>query len=252
MAKGNRSVKQATKQPKSSKRRTRSVDNIQELHPGAMPDRTETWNRPQRLEFLSEAQYQYAQLIYKKPLVIGEGPAGTGKSYVATAIACQKMLAREISQIIVTRPVVATEELGFLPGDMDEKCAPYFKPIRDIMVEWMGETHLELMIKRGYIQFAPLAYLRGLTFSNAFVLLDEAQNTTPKQMKLLLTRIGEDTTVVIDGDVDQKDIKGASGLEDAVKRLKSMPECGHLVFHETDIVRSGLVREIMKRYRSDR
>lgn len=252
-AKGKKAVTKAAPAKKSRRRQ----DNITEIAPGIsdafnpnVPDR-EMRKLPTRLNCRTEAQVNYHELIKSKSLVFGIGPAGTGKSYVATAQAAMLFRDKCINQIIITRPVVATESMGFLPGTEEEKCAPYFEPIRDILEEWLGEAFLEWAIKRKKIRFVPLAFMRGKTFDNAFVILDEAQNSTPKQMKLLLSRIGENCTVVVDGDIDQKDIPGKSGLDDALNRLRDLKEhVGVLEFDEDDIVRSGFAREILKRYRS--
>lgn len=212
------------------------------------PVRTE----PTRLTFKTEAQYNYHQLMLDKTLIIGDGPAGTGKSYVCTKWACEELDARRISKIIVTRPALEAgdEQMGFLPGTLEEKFAPYFEPFRRVMVDHFSQTVMENLMKRGRIEVAPLAYLRGLTFENAVVILDEAQNTTPAQMKLFLTRIGEGCTVIINGDNDQKDIRGKSGLEDAIERFETMESVGRIQFTDEDVVRSGFVREVLRRYRN--
>ena len=200
-------------------------------------------------ECQTETQTQYRVAIDSHKLIFGTGPAGTGKTYIATCCACKKLIDKEISRIVVTRPAInAEEEIGFLPGELAEKWAPYFRPLRDIFTQWFSESHLENMLKRNVIEIAPMGFIRGRTFDNAFVILDEAQNTTMGQMKLFLTRIGEYSTVVVNGDVSQKDIKGKSGLDDALERFDGMKACQVIEFTEKDIVRSGLVREILKRY----
>lgn len=198
----------------------------------------------------NKAQADYLQLIESQSLIFGVGPAGTGKSFVATKWAAQQLEDRRISKIIITRPAVEAEEnMGFLPGEIQDKFAPYFKPIREILEGHFGASAVDCYIKNGRIEIAPLAYLRGSTFEDAFVLLDEAQNTTIKQMKLFLTRIGPNCTVVVDGDTDQVDIPEANGLADALERFKDMADTGFKIFTEEDIVRSGMCREIIKRYR---
>lgn len=197
----------------------------------------------------TKAQIQYRTQIESKRLIFGVGAAGTGKSYVCLSVACKMLINKEINHIILTRPAVeAGESLGFLPGVVEEKWEPYFRPFRDIFLEWFGESHLEYMLKKNIIEVAPLAYIRGRTFDNAFIVLDEGQNTTPNQMKTFLTRMGKNSTVVVNGDITQKDIKGLSGLEDAIKRFGDMPDCAMTEFMINDVVRDGMVKEILKRY----
>lgn len=197
----------------------------------------------------TEKQKRYMSAIENFDLTFATGPAGTGKTYVCAAIAAQLLLAGKIDKIIITRPAVeAGESLGFLPGELEEKFDPYLQPFRDVLNERLGRSHVDGMIKSGRIEAAPLAYMRGRTFKKAFVILDEAQNTTPTQMKMFLTRIGHDTKVVVNGDMAQKDIRGVSGLEDAVRRLSFIPSVKHVHFSKADIVRSGLVQEIVSAY----
>lgn len=154
-----------------------------------------------------------------------------------------------IDKIIITRPAVeAGESLGFLPGEIEDKFDPYLQPFRDVLNERLGKSFVEYMLKIGRIEAAPLAYMRGRTFKRAFVILDEAQNTTPNQMKLFLTRIGHDCKVVVNGDIRQKDIHGQSGLDDAVKRISHIPSVKCVRFTRQDVVRSGLVQEIVEAY----
>jgi phosphate starvation-inducible protein PhoH and related proteins len=243
-----RPTKKVTRQEMREARRSKG--NATEITPGASPELDQR-TPPRRLECRTQAQYNYLQLMQEKVLTIGDGPAGTGKTFVATKWACEELAARRISKIIVTRPAVEAggEKLGFLPGELEEKFAPWFEPFRRIMVAEFGETHLENLMKRGRIEVAPMCHLRGLTFEDAVVILDEAQNSTPMLMKLFLTRIGENCHVIVNGDVDQKDIPGKSGLEDAIERLETMEGVGRLQFTEDDIVRSGFVRDLLKRYR---
>lgn len=199
----------------------------------------------------TEAQGHYILSMQSNQLTFGVGPAGTGKTFCCTYMAAQMLADRKIGKIIVTRPAVeAGGGLGFLPGTVQEKFEPYFAPFKHVLEDYFGKSHLEYLIRRGRLEIAPLEYIRGLTFDDAFVILDEAQNTTPVQMKLFLTRLGEYSRVVVNGDVDQKDIKGLSGLEDAVRRLSGCPGVNVCEFTEDDVVRSGLVREILKRYRT--
>jgi phosphate starvation-inducible PhoH-like protein len=204
------------------------------------------------LQALTEAQSDYINSIKVNKLTFGVGPAGTGKSYVATTMAADALIAGDIEKIIITRPIVeAGENLGFLPGEIGEKCAPYFAPIRYILEKRLGRGVVEMFEKNKRIEFIPLAYLRGHTLDDAFVILDEAQNTTPTQMKLFLTRLGENCSVVVDGDLRQIDIKGPSGLEDAIRRLGRLKEVGLVKFERSDICRSGLVQKIVERYENN-
>lgn len=182
-------------------------------------------------------------------LTFALGPAGTGKTYIAARKACEKLKSREIEKIIVTRPMVtAEEEMGFLPGETIDKFAPFFAPVREILEADLGKSYVENLVKLGKIEIAPIAFLRGHTFKNAFVILDEAQNTTPKQMQLFLTRIGEGAQVALCGDLQQCDIEGDSGLRDAVNRFGNLPEAGVVRFGIEDVVRSGLARKIVEGY----
>lgn len=198
----------------------------------------------------NKAQKDYIHAIAHHCLTFGIGPAGTGKSYCAGAIAAQAMQSGQIERIIITRPAVeAGESLGFLPGDLDEKFAAYIDAFRDILNERLGAGTVKYLMRHGRIVAAPLAYMRGRTFKeDTFVILDEAQNTTPAQMKMFLTRIGEDCKVVINGDVKQSDIKGDNGLADAIKRLEGLQSVAIHTFEREDIVRSGLVRDVIDRY----
>lgn len=199
----------------------------------------------------NEAQRKYINAINNFTLTFATGSAGTGKTYICAALAADALESKAIDKLIITRPAVeAGESLGFLPGDIDQKFDPYLMPFREVLNERLGKSYVEYLIKCGKIEAAPLAYMRGRTFKNAFVILDEAQNTTNTQMKMFLTRIGYDCKVVVNGDYSQKDINGNSGLEDAVRRLSFIPSVKHIHFTNDDIVRSGLVREILGAYES--
>jgi phosphate starvation-inducible PhoH-like protein len=201
------------------------------------------------LEPLNDRQQRYIAAIKSFKLIFGLGPAGTGKTYIAGAMAAQALQNQRVERIIITRPAVdAGESLGFLPGELEEKYEPYIQPFRDVLNERLGPSAVENLMKNGRIESAPLAYMRGRTFKNAFVILDEAQNTTPEQMKLFLTRIGEGCTVIVNGDETQSDIRGASGLTDAVARVTWIPAVKVVRFEKKDIVRSGLVQEIVESY----
>ncbi len=195
----------------------------------------------------TEAQQDYANSIHSNTLTFGIGPAGTGKTWVAGYLGVKALL--EGRRLVITRPAIeAGESLGFLPGELAEKFDPYFRPVRMVLERALGKGHVEGMIKAGKIEALPLALMRGHTFEDAFVLLDEAQNTSPVQMKMFLTRIGENATVVVNGDLSQKDIPGPSGLADALDRLDGMRDVGIVRFRREDIVRSGIVQDILDRY----
>lgn len=237
---------------KSSRRSTRNDDNIIEIK--SRSQQLETAYSPPRsaqpLRAKTKAQQEYINAINSHALTFGIGPAGTGKSYCAGALAAEALESGRIERIILTRPAVESgESLGFLPGDMDEKFSVYIDAFRDILNERLGAGTVDYCLRHGRIVAAPLAYMRGKTFnSKTFVILDEAQNTTPAQMKMFLTRIGEDCKVVINGDIHQSDIRGPNGLADAVERLSDLPNVYVHEFAREDIVRSGLVRDIIDRY----
>ena len=206
---------------------------------------------PQPLEPITEAQKRYLQSIKNNIITFGIGVAGSGKSYVATMYACELLKQGKISRIFVTRPIVeAGEKLGFLPGLEEEKVAPYFYPIKDIMESSLGKSHVEYLIKHGRIVFKPLAYMRGCTFNDAFLIADEMENATDSQMRLILTRIGKNCKVVIDGDLAQKDISGESGLKSAMEKLKNVNNINVVKFGIEDIVRSDIVKDIIIAYNS--
>ena len=201
------------------------------------------------LEARTQAQGHYMLSINSKQLTFGLGPAGTGKTYVCTALAAQALRAGDTEKLILTRPAVeAGESLGFLPGSIEEKFDPYMTPFREILNEYLGRSTVDYMIKRGKIEAAPLAYMRGRTFRDAWVILDEAQNTTPTQMKMFLTRIGENSKIIVNGDATQQDISGDSGLTDAFHRVGSLRYSGSVEFDMSDVVRSGIVRDILEAY----
>jgi phosphate starvation-inducible PhoH-like protein len=197
----------------------------------------------------TDTQKKYISAIGSFQLVIATGPAGTGKTYICGAMAADELAEKRIDKIIITRPAVeAGENLGFLPGDKEEKFEPYLRPFRDVLDERLGKSFVDYLIKMGKIEAAPLAYMRGRTLKRAWVILDEAQNTTPEQMKMFLTRIGEDCKVIVNGDLGQRDIQGASGLADAIERIGFIPAIKIVNFMRSDVVRSGLVQEIVDAY----
>jgi phosphate starvation-inducible protein PhoH and related proteins len=205
------------------------------------------------VEAMTEGQGHYIKAINGKKLVFGLGPAGTGKTFIATAMAADALKSRQIKKIILTRPAVeAGEKLGFLPGEMDEKFDPYFRPVRDILNKRLGHGYVDCAIKSGKIEAMPLAFMRGWTFEDCWVILDEAQNTTPGQMKMFITRMGENCKMVVDGDPAQKDIMGPCGLIDAVEKLHGHADIGIVRFTRDDVVRSGLVQDVLQLYEDAR
>ena len=196
-------------------------------------------------------QKNYIKQIREKMIVFGVGPAGTGKTYLAMAMAINAFKNDEVSKIILTRPAIeAGEKLGFLPGDLQSKVDPYLRPLYDALYQIMGPEAYLRNVEKGLIEVAPLAYMRGRTLDNAFIILDEAQNTTPAQMKMFLTRIGFGSKVVITGDLTQKDLPSGtySGLEQATKVLSKIEDIGFSYLTNQDVVRHPLVQKIVKAY----
>lgn len=196
-------------------------------------------------------QKRYVDAIENNTVVLGIGPAGTGKTYLAVAMAVKAFRAKEVSRIILTRPAVeAGEKLGFLPGDLQNKVDPYLRPLYDALYEMLGVESYQKYVERGAIEIAPLAYMRGRTLDDSFIILDEAQNTTPEQMKMFLTRIGFGSKAVITGDVTQIDLPGGirSGLKEAMKVLEHIEDITIMKFSDLDVVRHPLVRKIIKAY----
>lgn len=196
-------------------------------------------------------QKDYVNAIRNKMLVFGMGPAGTGKTYLAMAMAITAFKNEEVSRIILTRPAIeAGEKLGFLPGDLQSKVDPYLRPLYDALYQIMGAESFQRNMEKGLIEVAPLAYMRGRTLDNAFIILDEAQNTTPAQMKMFLTRIGFGSKVVITGDATQKDLApgSKSGLDVALKVLRNIDEIGICKLTSNDVVRHPLVQRIVQAY----
>ncbi|MNW29459.1 PhoH-like protein [compost metagenome] len=196
-------------------------------------------------------QKHYVTTIKKRDIVFGIGPAGTGKTYLAVVLAISALKEGSVKRIILTRPAVeAGESLGFLPGDLQEKVDPYLRPLYDALYDVMGPEQTAKALERGLIEIAPLAYMRGRTLDDSFIILDEAQNTTPEQMKMFLTRLGFGSKMVITGDVTQIDLpKGKkSGLIEAKKILQGIEEIGFVQFAESDVVRHSLVQKIIVAY----
>ncbi|HCC00682.1 MAG TPA: phosphate starvation-inducible protein PhoH [Ruminococcaceae bacterium] len=196
-------------------------------------------------------QKSYVKAIGENTIVLGIGPAGTGKTYLAVAMAVAAYKAKDVSRIILTRPAVeAGEKLGFLPGDLQNKVDPYLRPLYDAMFDLLGAENYQRMVERQQVEVAPLAYMRGRTLDDAFIILDEAQNTTPEQMKMFLTRLGFNSKAVITGDITQIDLPGGkrSGLVDAMHVLKNVEDISIQMLNERDVVRHHLVQKIIKAY----
>lgn len=197
----------------------------------------------------NQAQGQYLAAMRSNRLVFGLGPAGTGKTFCATAMAVEAFERGEVRRIIFTRPAIESgEHLGFLPGKLADKLEPYFAAFHDYLTDMLGQGVVDCAMKKGYIRYEPLAFMRGKTFDDAFIILDEAQNCTRLQLKMFMTRIGEQSRVVINGDTRQTDIGRSSGLLDAAQRLEGLDGVYVHSFECADIVRSGLVRNILSRY----
>lgn len=196
-------------------------------------------------------QKKYVEAIRQNTITLGAGPAGTGKTYLAVAMAVTAFRAKEVNRIILTRPAVeAGEKLGFLPGDLQQKVDPYLRPLYDALFDMLGAEAFARYQERGSIEVAPLAYMRGRTLDDSFIILDEAQNTTKEQMKMFLTRLGFNSKMVVTGDVTQIDLPDGkkSGLLEAMKILKNIPDISVCRFTEKDVVRHRLVQEIIKAY----
>ena len=210
-----------------------------------------TNNRGRQVKAKTLGQWHYVETIRHNHITLGIGPAGTGKTYLAVALAVAALKKKEVERIILTRPAVeAGEKLGFLPGDMQDKVDPYLRPLYDGLYDMLGNETFQKYLTKGTIEVAPLAYMRGRTLNDSFIILDEAQNTTPEQMKMFLTRFGFGSKMVITGDITQIDLPGGktSGLKDASKILKDVPGIGIVKFSGQDVVRHEIVGYIIKAY----
>ena len=204
-----------------------------------------------RINPKSVNQRKYLDTIDQNDIVFGVGPAGTGKTYLAMAQAVNYLVAKKVSRIILARPAVeAGEKLGFLPGDLQEKVNPYLRPLYDALYDMMDTEKATRLVERGTIEVAPIAFMRGRTLNDAFVILDEAQNTTSEQMKMFLTRLGFGSKAVVTGDITQIDLPNprSSGLVEALKIVKNIEGIGIVFFDEKDVVRHKLVQQIVKAY----
>ena len=236
-----------------------ALNSVTEARPDNLSDvvdvKIATSSRKPPIVARTLGQRTYLEAIQKHDIVFGIGPAGTGKTYLAVAMAVAALKREQVSRIILTRPAVeAGEALGFLPGDLQEKITPYLRPLYDALRDMMDPEEIERSTARQTIEVAPLAYMRGRTLSNAFVILDEAQNTTTEQMFMLLTRIGQNSKLVVTGDVTQIDLPSnrRSGLVEALQALKSVPGIAMTYFTERDVVRHELVRAIITAYQQHR
>ena len=207
--------------------------------------------RPVRCKTLG--QYEYVRAIRSNELTFAVGPAGTGKTYLAMALAVVALRNKEVERIVLTRPAVeAGEKLGFLPGDLSQKVDPYLRPLFDALYEMMGAESYQRLQERGALEVAPLAYMRGRTLSDSFIILDEAQNTTPEQMNMFLTRFGAGSRVVVTGDITQTDLPAGrqSGLKQALEVLRDVPGIAMVTLDQSDVVRHDLVQAIVRAYES--
>ena len=224
-----------------------NVDSIEEI----MHDVIAVTHRGKQIKSKTLGQKQYVETMRKNLMTFAIGPAGTGKTYLAMAMAVVSLKNKEVERIILTRPAVeAGEKLGFLPGDLAQKVDPYLRPLYDAMYDMMGMEAYQKYVERGAVEVAPLAYMRGRTLSDSFVILDEAQNTTSEQMKMFLTRMGFGTRVVVTGDITQTDLPYGkkSGLKEAVEILNNVKGIGISYLTPKDVVRHELVQAIVKAY----
>ena len=227
--------------------KNKSLDRLHDMY----ADTIIVTHHGRRVNAKTLGQWDYVQTIRKNFITFGIGPAGTGKTYLAVALAVTALKNRDVERIILTRPAVeAGEKLGFLPGDLQEKVDPYLRPLYDALYDMLGSETVQKFLDKGTIEVAPLAYMRGRTLNDSFIILDEAQNSTPDQMKMILTRFGFGSKMVVTGDVTQIDLPSGknSGLREASQILKLVPGIGMITFDEKDVVRHEIVASIIKAY----
>lgn len=231
------------------------ISQVEEGQDSGMADRLArviaTTHRGRPIKAKTLGQAEYLDSIDKNTIVFGIGPAGTGKTYLAVVMAVRALRAKEVNRIVLTRPAVeAGEKLGFLPGDLQEKIDPYLRPLYDALYDLLGPETAQRYVEKGTIEIAPLAYMRGRTLDDSFIILDEAQNTTPEQMKMFLTRLGFASQAVVTGDVTQVDLPRGhySGLVEVQKILKNIPDIAFHYFTAADVVRNPLVQKIIQAY----
>jgi phosphate starvation-inducible protein PhoH and related proteins len=227
--------------------RTDSAEELLELY----AEEIATTYKGKSIRIKTLGQRDYVKNIKKRDIVFGVGPAGTGKTYLAVVMAVAALKKGEVKKLVLTRPAVeAGENLGFLPGDLQEKVDPYLRPLYDALYDVLGQENTTKYMERGIIEVAPLAYMRGRTLEDSFVIMDEAQNTTPEQMKMFLTRLGFGSKMVVTGDVTQIDLPRGkqSGLNEAVRILKNVEDISFIFLTEQDVVRHHLVQKIIQAY----
>ena len=223
------------------------LDRMEEI----MSDVVAITHRGKPIKCKTLGQRAYVKAIREHDLTFAVGPAGTGKTYLAMALAVVALRNKEVERIVLTRPAVeAGEKLGFLPGDLSQKVDPYLRPLYDALYDFMGIDSYQKLVERGAVEVAPLAYMRGRTLSDSFIILDEAQNTTSEQMKMFLTRLGFRSKIVVTGDITQTDLPGGkrSGLKEALEVLKTVPQIGMASLTHQDVVRHELVQAIVQAY----
>jgi len=239
--------------PKRKQRATKGkITEVKKEKPTAIKDQGKGYATKKKLVLTAKTdnQKELFKSIKNNIITVASGPPGSGKTLISVYSALDSFFKQQYGRIIFTRPCIEAdgENLGFLPGDLNEKISPYMMPIFDFLSDYMDKMTIERMILDGKIMTIPLAFMRGMTFRNAFVLLDECQNTTPKQMKMFLTRIGENSKVVMTGDPNQSDIRGTNGLVDIVTRLNNISNIGIIKLQKEDVIRHEIVKLIEDRY----
>jgi phosphate starvation-inducible PhoH-like protein len=234
----------------SGKKARKNQQMVQDM--GYQQPSQKSFSKFPELKPLTYAQQDYMDAIRESDVVFALGSAGTGKTYIATHYAAEQLYYKKIDKIIITRPAVEAcgESMGFLPGTLDEKFLPYLLPYMETFNELLGKSFTEYCLKTGAIEPVPLAFMRGRSFKDCIVLGDELENATPMQLKLLLTRIGTNCKMLLNGDLDQQDISGLSGLQDAIGRTRHVDEVEVIQFTDDDIVRSGLCKKLLKDYKN--